>query len=56
MPPDWTTLACDLELGLDEGVQTAILVTLHIDAVNGKPRPARLLRLQTTAHEATSMG
>jgi hypothetical protein len=35
LPPDWTSLARDLELELDEGVETATLVTPHIDAVSG---------------------
>ena len=35
LPPDWRALTRDLELELDEGVETAILVTPHIDAVNG---------------------
>jgi hypothetical protein len=35
LPPDWTALARDLELELDEGVETATLVTPHIDAVSG---------------------
>ena len=35
LPPDWTALSRDLELELDEGVETATLVTPHIDAVGG---------------------
>ena len=35
LPPDWTALSRDLELELDEGVETATLVTPQIDAVGG---------------------
>jgi hypothetical protein len=35
LPPDWTALAHDLELELDEGVESATLVTPHIDVAGG---------------------
>jgi hypothetical protein len=35
LPPDWTVLARDLELELDEGVESATLVTPHIDVAGG---------------------
>ena len=35
LPPDWTALARDLELELDEGVESAILVTPRIDVAGG---------------------
>ena len=35
LPPDWSILARDLELEVVEGVETATIVTPHIDAVNG---------------------
>ena len=35
LPPDWTALARDLELELDEGVESATLVTPQIDVASG---------------------
>ncbi len=35
LPPDWSPLARDLELELDEGVESATLVTPQIDVASG---------------------
>ena len=35
LPPDWSPLARDLEIELDEGVESATLVTPQIDVASG---------------------